>query len=282
MSVETKEFIWLTNDLVFKYIFSHEDVLMDFFNSYLEFVGSDLRVLDAHITPQKYVQNDHIKLHDCYLDICVVLSNREIINIEMYNNFGMPECKKSLTYASMLYSHQLKKKEPYDNAKKVPSLIIMKGNFNEENNSLLNRYGLINLKNHKKLLEDGLEMLLLRLDILEKEEYSKDKSRCIRWLKFMNAKDYEEAEKIAKGDKNLMSTVEMVRDFVSDPEVRSLFDRDKLKEESAELRGKEVGIIEGKELGIIETAKNMLKENYSFEQISKITNLSASEIKKLV
>ena len=251
---------------------------MDFLNSYLEFVGSDLRVLDAHITPQKYVQNDHIKLHDCYLDICVVLSNREIINIEMYNNFGMPECKKSLTYASMLYSHQLKKKEPYDNAKKVTSLNIMKGNFNEENNSLLNRYELINLKNHKKLLEDGLEMLLLRLDILEKEEYSKDKSRCIRWLKFMNAKDYEEAEEIAKGDKNLMSTVEMVRDFVSDPEVRSLFDRDKLKEESAELRGKEVGIKEG----IIETAKNMLKENYSFEQISKITNLSASEIKKLV
>ncbi len=282
MPVETKEFIWLTNDLVFKYIFSHEDILMDFFNSYLEFVGSDLRVLDAHITPQKYVQNDHIKLHDCYLDICVVLSNREIINIEMYNNFGMPECKKSLTYASMLYSHQLKKKEPYDNAKKVTSLNIMKGNFNEENNSLLNRYELINLKNHKKLLEDGLEMLLLRLDILEKEEYSKDKSRCIRWLKFMNAKDYEEAEEIAKGDKNLMSTVEMVRDFVSDPEVRSLFDRDKLKEESAELRGKEVGIIEGKELGIIETAKNMLKKDCDINLISEVTNLSISEIKKLV
>jgi len=282
MPVETKEFIWLTNDLVFKYIFSHEDILMDFLNSYLEFVGSDLRVLDAHITPQKYVQNDHIKLHDCYLDICVVLSNREIINIEMYNNFGMPECKKSLTYASMLYSHQLKKKEPYDNAKKVTSLNIMKGNFNEENNSLLNRYELINLKNHKKLLEDGLEMLLLRLDILEKEEYSKDKSRCIRWLKFMNAKDYEEAEEIAKGDKNLMSTVEMVRDFVSDLEVRSLFDRDKLKEESAELRGKKVGIIEGKELGIIETAKNMLKKNCDINLISEVTNLSISEIKKLV
>ncbi len=82
----------------------------------------------------------------------------------------------------------------------------------------------------------------------------------------------------------------MVRDFVSDPEVRSLFDRDKLKEESAELRGREAGIkegknlglIEGKNLGIIETAKNMLKENYTLEQVSKITNLSTSEIKKLV
>ena len=129
-------------------------------------------------------------------------------------------------------------------------------------------------------------MLLLRLDILEKEEYSKDESRYIRWLKFMNVKSYEETEKLAKGDKNLMSTVEMVRDFVSDPEIRSLFDRDKLKEESAELRGKEAGIkeglIEGKNLGIIETAKNMLKEKYSLEQISKITNLSTSDIKKLV
>ena len=58
----------------------------------------------------------------------------------------------------------------------------------------------------------------------------------------------------------------------------SLFDRDKLKEESAELRGKEEGIAENK----LETAKNMLKENFSLEQISKITHLSTSEIKKLV
>ena len=126
------------------------------------------------------MQNDHIKLHDCYLDICVVLLNREIINIEIYNNFGLPEFKKSLTYASMLYSHQFKKKEPYDNAKKVTSLNIMKGNVNEENNSLINKYELTNMMNHKKLLKDGLKMLLLRLNILEKEEYSKNKSRCIR------------------------------------------------------------------------------------------------------
>ena len=102
----------------------------------------------------------------------------------------------------------------------------------------------------------------------------------------MDVKSYEEAEELAKGDKYLMSTIEMVRDFVSDPEIRSLFDRDKLKEESAELRGKEAGIkeglIEGKNLGLIETAKNMLKEKYSLEQISKITNLSTSEIKKLL
>ena len=185
------------------------------------------------------------------------------------------------------YTHiSLRKKNQYDNAKKVTSLNIMRGNFNEGNNNLLNKYELTNLVNHKKLLENGLEMLLLRLDILEKEEYSKNKSRCIRWLKFMNVKDCEEAEKIAKGDKTLMSTVEMVRDFVSNPEIRSLFDRDKLKEESAELRGKENGIkegkIEGRNLAVNEIVKNMQKENYTLKHISKITKLSISDIEKLV
>ena len=90
----------------------------------------------------------------------------------------------------------------------------------------------------------------------------------------MNVKDYEKAEKITKGDKNLMSTVEMVRDFVSDPEIKGLFDRDKLKEESAELRGKEKVINE--------TAKNMLKKNCDINLISEVTNLTISEIKKII
>lgn len=288
--VETKEFVWLTNDLVFKHVFSHKEITLDFLNSYLEFVNTEVRVTDILITPQRYVQNDHIKLHDYYLDICVVLSNGEIINLEMYNNFGITECKKSLTYASMLYSHQLKKQETYDNAKKVTSLNIMSGNYDGVNDKLINKYELVNENNYKLLLKDGLKILLLRLDISDKMEYSINKSRCIKWLKFMNCKTYEEALNMAKGDKIFMSTVDIVKSFVSDPEVMNLFDRDKLKEESAEIRGREYGILEGKDLGLregqrkekLETAKNMLKENFSFEQISKITHLSTSEIKKLV
>lgn len=281
--VETKEFVWLTNDLVFKHIFSHKEITLDFLNSYLEFVNADeVRVTDILITPQRYVQNDHIKLHDYYLDICVVLSNGEIINLEMYNNFGITECKKSLTYASMLYSHQLKKQETYDNAKKVTSLNIMSGNYDGKNDKLINKYEFVNENNHKLLLKDGLEVLLLRLDISDKMEYSMNKSRCIKWLKFMNCKTYKDALNMAKGDKIFMSTVEIVKSFVSDPEVMSLFDRDKLKEESAEFRGMERGKKEGIAENKLETAKNMLKENFSLEQISKITHLSTSEIKKLV
>ena len=75
----------------------------------------------------------------------------------------------------------------------------------------------------------------------------------------------------------MMSTVEMVDDFINDPEIISLVHDDSWKIESAELRGKECGKAEG----ILETAKNMLKEKCNPALISKVTNLSISEINKL-
>ena len=87
--------------------------------------------------------------------------------------------------------------------------------------------------------------------------------------------------KIAKGDELMMSTVEMVDSFINDPEVISIFHDDSWKVVSAEQRGKDKGIVEGEKKGLLKTAKNMLKENCNPEFISRVTNLSISEIKKL-
>ena len=93
----------------------------------------------------------------------------------------------------------------------------------------------------------------------------------------MHAKSKEEAIEIAKGDEIMERTIEYVEDFINDPEVISLFHNDSWKIESAEERGEK----RGKKEGILETAKNMLKEKCSPKFISKITNLSISEINKL-
>lgn len=178
---KTKEFIWLTNDLVFKHIFSNKRIIKDFYNSYLKYIKSDLTILNVRVTKQKYIQNDNIKLHDYYLDIVLVLSNGELVNIEMYNNFGETECMKSLAYASYIYSHQLKKNNPYRRLKKVTSFNIMNGNYKLTNNEIINKYELINVINHKKILKESIEMLLIRLDILDDISYSKDEERFIRW-----------------------------------------------------------------------------------------------------
>ena len=74
-----------------------------------------------------------------------------------------------------------------------------------------------------------------------------------------------------------MSMIEMVDDFLNDPEVISIYHDVSWKIVSAELRGEERGKTKGK----LEIAKNMLKENCSPEFISKITNLSIDEINEL-
>ena len=191
----------------------------------------------------------------------------------MYNNFGETECKKSLAYASYIYSHQLRKNNPYKRLKKVTSFNIMNGNYKLSNNEIINKYELINVISHEKILNESIEMLLIRLDILDKISYSKSEERFIRWCRLINAKTREEIMEIAKGDELMMSTVEMVDSFINDPEVISIFHDDSWKVVSAEQRGKDKGIIQ--------TAKNMLKENCNPEFISRVTNLSISEIKKL-
>ena len=279
--IETKEFIWLTSDLVFKHIFSNKRIIKDFYYSYLKYINSDLTISNIRVTKQKYIQNNNIKLHDYYLDIVIVLSDGELVNIEMYNNFGETECKKSLVYASSIYSRQLKKRDPYNNIKKVTSFNIMNGNYKLNNNDMLNKYELINIINHEKLFKESIEMLLIRLDILDKISYSKSEERFIRWCRLINAKTREEIMEIAKGDELMMSTVEMVDSFINDPEVISIFHDDSWKVVSAEQRGKDKGMVEGEKKGLLKTAKNMLKENCNPEFISRVTNLSIAEIKKL-
>lgn len=279
--IETKEFIWLTSDLVFKHIFSNKRIIKDFYYSYLKYIKSNLTISNIRVTKQKYIQNNNIKLHDYYLDIVIVLSDGELVNIEMYNNFGETECKKSLVYASSIYSRQLKKRDPYNNIKKVTSFNIMNGNYKLNNNDMLNKYELINIINHEKLFKESIEMLLIRLDILDKISYSKSEERFIRWCRLINAKTREEIMEIAKGEELMMSTVEMVDSFINDPEVISIFHDDSWKVVSAEQRGKDKGIVEGEKKGLLKTAKNMLLKNYTPKEISEITNLSISEIKKL-
>lgn len=133
--------------------------------------------------------------------------------------------------------------------------IFLNGNYKLTNNEIINKYELINIINHKKILKESIEMLLIRLDILDDISYSKDEERFIRWCRLLYAKTREEAIKIANGDELMMSTVEMVDDFINDPEVISIFHNDSWKIVSAEQRGETKGKAEEK----IETAKKHVK-----------------------
>ena len=63
--------------------------------------------------------------------------------------------------------------------------------------------------------------------------------------------------------------VRFMEEFLADEEIRNVYDKINDVEREAEERG------------IIKTAKNMLKKDFSFEEISEITNLTFDEIAAL-
>ena len=66
-----------------------------------------------------------------------------------------------------------------------------------------------------------------------------------------------------------MTTIQMVDEFLSDPEIISAFHTDSWKIESAKEREK------------IKIAKNMLENKYDVDSICKVTNVSKSQVLEL-
>ena len=257
------------------------EYVKDFVNAYLEYCGSPLKVAYVNTIPQKYIQNDNVALHDYYLDILVTLSNNEIYNIEIYNDFGSEQCKKSVAYTSWLYSHQLKKQETYSKAKKVTSINLITNEF-LENNDFLNDYQLRNEFTSKILLNDLMDIVLIRLDKALEKEYTKRKQRLNQWCRFIVANSYEKMEEVAEGDEMFMSSIEVIKDFVNDPDVIKFKRNDQSRLIDACTIAENKGEIKGEIKGETKERTKMIQalgKSLSCKKIAKILNMPIKEVK---
>ena len=252
------------------------EYVKDFVNAYLEYCGSPLKVAYVNTIPQKYIQNDNVALHDYYLDILVTLSNNEI-----YNDFGSEQCKKSVAYTSWLYSHQLKKQETYSKAKKVTSINLITNEF-LENNEFLNDYQLRSEFTSKILLNDLMDIVLIRLDKTLEKEYTKRKQRLNQWCRFIVANSYEKMEEVTEGDEMFMSSIEVIKDFVNDPDVIKFKRNDQSRLIDACAIAKDEGKNEGFAEGETKERAKMIQslgKSLSCKKIAKILNMPIKEVK---
>lgn len=262
----------ITNDLVFKYVFSKVNLFTDFINSVMEALNSKEKIYTVEAVAQKFILGENINLHDYYLDLAGILSNGTIVDLELYTKFWKEEYQKSYTYASTMYQNQQKKNVSYINNKSVLCINLMTSNYKRINKKLINLYEYRNDNTLKKINEEQIKMILIRLDKVADIEYANSELRIIREL--MNAKSWEDANKIAKGDEIMTEVIESVRDFLSNPRYQKMKnDMDwKLRTETDAARPQEK----------VDCAKNLLKENCSINLIEKVTGLSEKEIKSLI
>ncbi len=265
----------LTNDIDFKYLFSKEEILKDFVNSFLEYNKINKRVTIKSITPQKWIQSEKHFQKQYYGDIVMVLDEDEIISLEMYKEFNQVKFKKSLSYISRLYGNQLEMGQNYESLKKVCGISLIEGKY--QNNQLINKY-IFGKNEVKKIIDcEELELYVVNLEKIDKnnkESYNEnEEQRFIKWLRLIKARSIEEMKEIGKDDKKMEEAIRYIENWYRES------DRTGLKRmlDEAEYNGIEFGSNKRNK----EVAKNMLEKKIPINDIIDITGLTKKEIAAL-
>ena len=177
--MKTEIFYPLTDDLCFKHIFSKEEVLEDFLNSFFEFMNLEKVTLKVKANTQYEMIGKSRNKKVFYGDILIFTNSNKIFSLEMYQKFQKEEFNKSVSYITRIFSGQLERGKKYLDAKKVIGLNFINENYHD-NNELVNDYGFINKASLRSLEDECLEMYLIRLDLVRKKVYNDTKTKFIK------------------------------------------------------------------------------------------------------
>lgn len=160
-------------------------------------------------------------------------------------------------------------------------------NFNRTN-EVFSKYQMMNTYTMETL--GSIIKYSVNLALIEEKYYNKENlSRLEKELLMLRLDDKKELEKLSEGD----STMKEVNDklvFLSDEKIKELeydyeekvrFEATQVGLEEGRAKGLEEGKKQGIEQGIEQVAKNMLKENMSVDEVSKLTGLSKEKIEGL-
>lgn len=229
------------------------------------------------------------------LDLKAILNNGTICNIEIQLADNKDTSERFLYYWSKIYSGQLVKGEEYKKLNKVIGIIILDYEFErtKEIESISTKWKVKEVLTGKELeLTDVLELYILEIPkarkILEKEI----DNELAQWMAFLDDPNKEEVSKIMENNQEIKKAMNELEEMSEDEELRRLAElREKaIRDEKNGLRhAREEGIKEGIREGIeqgakqqkIEIAKEMKKQNYTNEEIQKITKLTKEEIENL-
>lgn len=279
-------------DLVMKAVFTDEVNILA--KMVADITGIDYKVLENNTileTNEIPINNLNEKAKRC--DFILRISKDRIINLELNSSYYPGLIIKNLSYLFGIFSNATKKSEEYNE-----NLLTIQVNLNcydKNTDESLERYQLQEVNSHKLYLKNitifNLNVvkcleLYYNLDNLE------DVPKYIKWGALIYNRDLNKIPDIVDGimtidERNkIMSKIEkLTKDdkFMSELEALKMLE---WEEKSKMTYVKNLGIVEGEIKGKEETTKelilSMLDNKLSLDMISKITNKSIDEIKKII
>ena len=292
----------LTSDYVFKRIFGQEEnkqALKDFLESIL-----DEEILKIEIKNPEIPKNFYDSKYGV-LDLKVTLNDRSIVDVEMQMKNEHNIEQRDTFYLASNYVNELKEGEPYTNCKK--SIVINILNFmyyNRNEYHSVARMIFEEAKEEEKVEmgykeEDRYMTKYLEVHIIELPKFKiknpKMHTKLEEWLWLFIGSD-EKVSEASKKNKEIEKIKKKLASMSLSPEERNNYEyrlrairdeadaieyKTKQAKEEGIKEGFEQGISQGIEQGLEQTAKEMLKNNFTIEQIQKITKLTKEEIERL-
>ena len=287
------EFYLACNDKCFKCIFQNPQ------NQYL------LGLLIESVTGCKYSnmnysnveKNINMYIKRKYLDMNLD-SKDAIVNIEM-NRFNRNYINpRNTSFICDCYSNNVLKNGKYTEDKDI---IQINFSYGIKGNIPIKKYMILNTnRNDKKPRVKNFKIYEVNMDYIMKYWYNRNKqevniNRIIEYRYFimlsLNLNELEELYEITKDERirDFMKELEKVntlpefRQFITEEQDKEFilntvrYEGEKIGEKRGETRGERKGILKSK----LETARNMLKEKFSIETISRLTGLSINQIKNI-
>ena len=275
----TQRYLDATNDVAFKKVFSHKEILENFLNSVLR-LPEGKKIEELHFVPQEEIP-DLGQGKRSIFDIKVRDQSNFWYIVEMQNRPDELFLKRVQVYAASVHSNQLLKGKDYGGIMPVIVVSIVNGMLFPEEIECINRHTTREEKTNTQHLFE-LSYVFIELGKFLKTEEELETIEDF-WLFYLSKSTEVKHPPAQVKDKNILKAYEVLERFnwdeaAYDAYIRAklLADTEKLELEDSFEKGMEKGELKGK----LEIAKNLLAKGFDEKTILELTGLTIQEIKK--
>ena len=277
------------NDLTFKRVFGqHKHLCISLINSMIQF---DYPVVSIEYDTGELVPELTNVLRNTIVDVrCTDSEGRQFI-VEMQMYWSESFKSRVLLNASKAYIMQLDKAKDFELLRPVYALNFVNETFEKDlemGNEYFHHYKIVNIKNTEKQIK-GLEFIFIELPKFKPQDRAEKKLHNL-WLSFLtnvNETTKEIPKELLDNELTREAVEYMERAAYTKAELEA-YDKWKINimtERSAisdaRKEGLAEGLAEGKAEEKLETARKMLEDGMTIENICKYTGLPIEQIEQL-
>ena len=275
---KTKNFIYVSHDLAFRYIFKHKDILTNFLEDLLEIKISSLEILDS------VIEKENKKQKEIVTDILTLVNHEIYVNIEMQNTDNGDIEKRITYYLGKIINNSLKGKERYEMVKKFIMVCIINYNQTKFKEYVQNSYLSYREEDLKKEKSEKQKLENIKYYVVNlKSKNPKIRPKLKEWIEILKEEGRIDMEKYT--NKRVQKVAKLIEKLNADPDALQLYEFYEKKRRdiaSGLAHSKEMGIEEGTQNTIRANAENLFKNGASKKLICDSLNISLSNLNQIL